>query len=338
MLNRQSYNEAHRFTTSKVQQIMTSQATSSHSTPQFTTSDAQPIETASPNRRLLVIFSLLVVYIVWGTTYLGIRFALESFPPYFLMGSRFLAAGGLLFVFLRARGAPMPTRVQWRSAAIVAVLLLVFGMGSVALAEQSVSSGLTATLVATSPLWALLFSMLWGGRPQRIEWAGVALGIAGVALLSREGALQANPAGIALVMFATIAWSLGSIWSRHLPMPKGAMGNAAEMLIGGVILTVLSVVRGEHLIGTPTVSASAALIYLIVFGSLLTLTAYMYLLDTVHPTLATSYAFVNPPIALFLGVLLGGEHLTGSALLALPVIFAALLLISLRKNDTKRVH
>lgn len=302
---------------------------------QTTTASNIPEETQDQvrlNQRFLIILALLILYVVWGTTYLGIRLALESYPPYLMMGIRFTIAGGALFAFLKLRGAATPTLKQWRSATIVGVLLLVGGMGSVALAEQSVSSGLAATLVASAPLWALLFSMRWGAKPARTEWIGVALGIFGVALLSLEGNLQANPVGVALVVFATVSWSLGSVWSRHLDMPAGGMGNAAEMLVGGIVLLVLGLLRREQIVGVPTTNAVLALAYLTTFGSLLTMTAYMYLLKTVHPTLATSYAFVNPAIALFLGVLIGGELLTGSVYIALPVILLGVAFVALRKK------
>ena len=276
------------------------------------------------SKRFWVILSLLTVYIIWSTTYLAIRFALVSFPPYLMMGSRFLLAGGALFIFLRVRGTPMPTLKQWRSAALVGLLLLVFGMGSVALAEQWLSSGLTATLIAVLPLWALVFSMLWRNFPTRSDWIGVVLGLIGVAVLSLEGNLQANPLGVLLILFATASWSLGSVWMGHLEMPPGAMGNAAEMLCGGVILLILGLLGGERITAAPATDALLALLYLATFGSLATLTAYMYLLKNVSPALATSYTFVNPGGALLLGVLLGGEHLTGSALIALPIILVGI--------------
>jgi drug/metabolite transporter (DMT)-like permease len=283
-------------------------------------------------QRFWIGLALLTVYIIWGTTYLGIRFALESFPPYLMMGARFTLAGGSLLLFLRLRGSALPTFKQWRSAAIVGGLLIVGAMGSVAIAEQSVSSGLAATLAATAPMWAMLFGILWRNIPTRREWIGVVLGIFGVGLLSLEGNLQANPVGVALVIFAAACWSLGSVWSRHLEMPEGAMGNAAEMLAGGLALLVLGLLRGEQINGTPTPHALLALAYLTTFGSLATITAYMYLLKKVQPTLATSYTFVNPVIALALGVMLGGEHLTGSALVALPVIILGLAFVAFRKK------
>lgn len=288
--------------------------------------------TLAPNRRLWIIVSLLTLYIIWGTTYLAIRFALESYPPYLMMGLRFVAAGGGLFIYLRLRGAALPTLIQWRNAAVIGSLLFVGGMGSVAMAEQTVSSGLTATLIAIAPLWIALFSMIWGGRPSRLEWIGIALGIAGVALLTLEDNLQANPVGIALILFATISWSFGSIISRRLTLPDGAMANAAEMLMGGLVLMLIALVRSESVALPPTLNATAALLYLTIPGSLATMTAYHYLLRTVRPTLATSYAFVNPVIALLIGVLIGGEVLSGSVWFALPVILAGVACVMLGRG------
>lgn len=284
------------------------------------------------HQRTSIIVALLIVYIVWGTTYLGIRYALESFPPYLLMGIRFTVAGGGLLAFMRLRGSPLPTLKQWRSALIIGGLLLVGGMGSVAMAEQSVSSGLAATLVTTAPLWTMLIGLFWGDRPRRTEWIGVVLGVVGVGLLTLEGNLQANPGGVALLVFAPVCWALGSVASKYLEMPKGAMGNAAEMLAGGVILVVLGVARGEQMSAAPTSHALAALVYLIIFGSLAAMTAYLFLLKAVQPSLATSYAFVNPVIALILGVLLGGEHITGGALIALPVILLGVAFVAFKQK------
>ncbi len=297
-----------------------------------------PEPSVQANHRLWIGLALLTVYVVWGTTYLGIRIALESFPPFLLMGIRFVIAGGGLFVVLRVSGAPLPTLKQWRSAAIVGALLLGGGMGCVALAEESVSSGLAATLVATAPILAMLFSLLWGHRPRRMEWIGVAIGLVGVAILSLEGNLRANPAGIALLVFAPTCWALGSVWSNHLDMPRGAMGNAAEMLLGGIVLLFIALLRGESLTAAPTLNASLALVYLIILGSLAALSAYMYLLKNVPHALATSYAFVNPVIALLLGVVVGGEKITGSAFVALPVIILGLICFQdfRRKDGTDR--
>ncbi len=302
--------------------------------PQVLTSAQERADQARKSRRFWIIVALLTVYIIWSTTYLAIRYALISFPPQLMMGIRFIMAGGGLLIFLRLRGSAMPTLKQWRNALIVGGLLFAGGMGSVATAEEFVSSGLAATLVAVVPLWAILISMLWGHRPRATEWIGVLLGIAGVGVLTLEGNLQANPAGIGLMLFATLCWSLGSVWSKHLDMPTGAMASAAEMLAGGLLLVPLGLLGGEKIMGTPTISALLALAYLTTFGSLATISAYNYLLKTVRPSLATSYAFVNPAIALLLGVVLGGEHLTGSAFIALPLILVGVAFVALRRNAT----
>lgn len=272
------------------------------------------------SRRALIILALLTVYIIWSTTYLAIRFALESFPPYLMMGIRFTIAGGLLFGFLLLRGAKLPTRRQWFSAGIIGFLLLVMGMGNTARAETMISSGLAASLIAASPLITLLFSMIWGNRPTRSEWIGVGIGLFGVILLTLEGNLQANPVGVLFIFIAITCWSLGSVLFKRVEMPPGVMGNAAEMLIGGLILIGLALVSGERISAAPTPGALGALVYLIIAGSLATMTAYMYLLQHTSPALATSYALVNPGLAVILGVVLGGEVITGSALIALPLI------------------
>ncbi|MFN8531508.1 MAG: drug/metabolite exporter YedA [Anaerolineae bacterium] len=276
------------------------------------------------DRRFWVIASLAAVYIIWSTTYLVLRFALESFPPYWLMATRFVIAGGGLLIFLALRGVPMPTPRQWRNAAIIGALLLGGGMGSVAMAEQSISSGLAAALVATSPLLTMLFGLLWKRIPSRNEWFGVLFGLAGVVLLSLEGNLQANPIGILQCTFASMCWAFGSVLTKHLDFPEGVMGSAAEMVTGGVILCGLAIVSGETFPTAPTTGSLLSVLYLIIFGSLITMVSFGYLLKHVSPTLATSYSFVNPAFALLLGVLLGGEVLTGSALIALPVILVGI--------------
>lgn len=289
---------------------------------------------ASPtSSKLLIVLALLTVYIVWGTTYLAIVFALESYPPYLMMAIRFLIAGGLLFIYSLVRGQKIPPFRQILHAGGVGVLLLVGGMGSVSLASETVYSGLIATVIAASPLVAVLFDMFWGGRPSITEWIGIAIGISGVAILTLEGNLQANPIGIALILFAIITWAFGSVWSKHIDMPDGSMGVALEMLVGGVALTAVALLRGEQIVGVPTVNATLAVAYLIVFGSIMTLTAYMYLLKNVKPSLALSYAYVNPVIALLLGVFVAGEEITGSAWIALPLIITGVAFVAYRKRQ-----
>ncbi len=295
--------------------------------------------TAAEDTRLWIGLSLVAVYLIWGSTYLALRIALVSFPPYMLVGIRFVTAGLIMFALLRVRGVAFPTRRQFANAGLVGFLLLTIGMGGVAFAEQKVASGLTALLVGALPLWMIVMTaLLWRTLPTRREWIGVLLGLAGLGLLTLEGNLQSNPEGVLIIMVSGASWAFGSTLSRRLDLPKGMMTNAVEMTVGGVLLLVVSLLRGEQLIGVPTNSALLALVYLITFGSLIVYSAYLYLLQHVRPALATSYAFVNPVIALGLGVLLAGETLTGSALLALPIILSGVAIVALKpKSQTVSV-
>ncbi len=274
----------------------------------------------------LVWLSLLAVYLVWGSTYYGIKVAIGSLPPLGMLGVRFFVAGALLYGALRLRGVAPPTKVQWRASAFVGVLLLFGGTGLVTLAERSVSSSVAAMVIAVSPLFASLFARLWGERTGGREWLGIGVGLLGIALLNL-GDLRATPLGALLLILAPLSWSFGSIWSKHLALPTGLMGSAAEMLAGGAFLLLLSAVLREpwHV---PSAASAWALAYLIVFGSLLAYSAYVYLLANVRPALATSYAYVNPVVAVALGVGLGGEHLSPLGWLALGVILAGVALVA----------
>ena len=277
----------------------------------------------------MVVLTLLAVYLVWGSTYLAMRVALQGFPPFIMAGVRFVVAGTALFLYLRARGAPLPARRPSAAAVLVGALLLVGGNGGVALAEQHVASGLAALGVATVPLWAVLFGGLWRQWPRRLEWGGLALGFSGIVLLNLQGDLRANPAGALALLVAAGSWALGSVWSQHLSLPAGAMGTAVEMLGGGVLLLLCGVLFGERLSGAPSGAAMGALLYLIVFGSLVAFSSYGYLLRHVPPPLATSYAYVNPLVAVGLGAALAGERVTPVELLAMPVILAGVGLVAL---------
>lgn len=279
--------------------------------------------------------ALLACYLVWGSTYLAIRFALVSFPPYFQMGSRFVLAGVLLMAWMRWRGAAWPSSIEWRNASIVGSLMLAAAMGWLASAQQTIGSGLVATFIATVPMVVCAFGLVAGKRPTRFELAGMALGAAGVLLLVRGASFSASPAGISLMVGSVIAWSLGSVLqTTRLPLAPGPMGFASEMLCGGVVLMAISLALGENPIWPPQPLALAAWIYLLVFGSLVAFSAYLYLLANASPAVATSYAFVNPVIALGLGVALGGEVVSNGEWMACSVILAGVVLIFLSK--TKR--
>jgi len=280
----------------------------------------------------LLLPALLACYLVWGSTYLAIRLALVSFPPFFQMGTRFLAAGGLLmaWVLWRARRGHvrLPTAAQWRNSFVIGTLMLGGGMGLTASAERHVGSGLVAAFIAIVPMLVCAWGLLFGQRPGRMELAGMAVGLAGVLLLVRGASFSASPVGLACLLGATLAWSLGSVLSTtRLPLATGASGFASEMLCGGAVLMALSLALGEQYSGPPQPLALAAWAYLVVFGSLVAFSAYLYLLANASAAVATSYAFVNPLIALALGVSLGGEALSGGEWLACGVILGGVLLI-----------
>jgi drug/metabolite transporter (DMT)-like permease len=275
-----------------------------------------------------VVPALLACYIVWGSTYLAIRYALVSFPPFFQMGTRFLTAGVVLMVLMLLRGEKLPSVSQWRNALIVGSLMLAGGMGLTAVASQTIGSGLVATFIAVVPMLVSGWGLLWGKRPTRLEWAGMAVGLCGVLLLVRGSSFSASTGGLMAIAGATLMWSLGSVLqTTRLPLAAGPTGFASEMLCGGAVLMVIAMVLGEQFTWPPQPLAAAAWAYLVVFGSLVAFSAYLYLLANASPALATSYAFVNPVIALFLGVLLAGEMVSTGEWIASAVILLGVLLI-----------
>ncbi|UVL89992.1 drug/metabolite exporter YedA [Pseudomonas sichuanensis] len=286
--------------------------------------------TASRRFPLLLVGAFLALYLVWGSTYLFIRIGVESWPPLMMAGVRFVIAGSLLYGFLRWRGAPAPTWAQWRAAGAIGFLLLSCGNGGVTLAEHAgVASGVAALAVATVPLFTLVFGLLFGHRNSRLEWAGIALGLVGIGMLNMGSNLQASPMGAALILFAAAAWAFGSVWSKQLPLPQGAMASAAEMLVGGAALLIGSALSGERLTQMPSAAGWGALAYLVLFGSILAFSAYMYLLKHVRPAAATSYAYVNPAVAVLLGIVFAGEQIGAEECLAMAVIIGAVVLIGL---------
>lgn len=284
--------------------------------------------------RSLLVPALLACYLVWGSTYLAIRVALASFPPFFQMGTRFLTAGALLCAWIALRGGPWPDRRQWRNAALVGALMLGGGMGLTATAEQHVGSGLVAAFIAVTPMLVCGWGLAFGQRPRRLEVAGMVVGLLGVLLLLRGASFGAEPTAIACIVGATLAWSLGSVLSTtRLPLAPGATGFASEMLCGGAALMAVSLVLGEQPQWPPQPSAVLAWLWLVVAGSLVAFSAYLYLLAHASPALATSYAFVNPVIALLLGVWIGGEAVTGGEWLACGVIVLGVVLIFRGKTN-----
>lgn len=280
-----------------------------------------------------VLVALATVYVVWGSTYFAIRVTLQSFTPLMQGGIRFLLAGLLLFGFLCLRGVALPTRRQWRDGAIVGVMLLTVGNGGVAIALQYVPSSLAAIFVGAGPLAAALWSGCFGIWPNRIQWLGIFVGFGGILMLSSGSQLAGSPIGIAALLASIVCWTGGSVLAqRVMKLAPGAMGFATEMLAGGVAMLALAFARGEAgqmaALGAPTPAALAALTYLVFAGSLAAFSAYMYLLTKVSPTIAISYAYVNPLIAVLLGVAFGGEVLTLRESMATAVIVGSVILLT----------
>ncbi|MFC4765301.1 drug/metabolite exporter YedA [Dyella koreensis] len=285
--------------------------------------------------RVLIPLALFALYVIWGSTYLGIRYALESYPPFLLAGVRFLCAGVLLFGFLRLRGVATPTPLQWRNAAITGVLLLGFGNGLVCFAEQSVSSGISAVAVASMPLFAALFSGMYGQWPSRRESIGLLIGFAGVVVLNLGTGLSASRLGAIALIVAAGSWAFGSIWSKRQDMPAGPMNTAAQMLCASIALLLVGFGTGEHLPAQPTLRATLAAGYLVVFGSLVAFSAYLYVLKHARPAVATSYAYVNPPVAVLFGVMFAGEHVGPYDLAGMAIILVGVGIITMFKQRTK---
>lgn len=276
-----------------------------------------------------IAFALASLYVLWGSTYLAIRFGLEGFPPFLMGAIRMSVAGALMYVVLRARGTPAPTRRQWRTLWILAVFMVLLSNGLVTLAETEVESGLAAIGVASMPLFAGVFAMLRGRHPSRVEWIGLIVGFCGVLWLNAGGELRASTLGLVCLLIAPVAWAWGSIWSRDQDLPEPFMSAAGQMLCGSAWMLGAALVRGETITEMPGTGAILAVLWLIVAGSIFGFTAYVWLLHHVRPALATSYAYVNPPIAVLFGVWLAGETIGATDLGAMAVILVGVVIITL---------
>jgi drug/metabolite transporter (DMT)-like permease len=287
----------------------------------------------------LVLACLAATWLVWGSTYLAIKFALASFPPFFQMGTRFLVAGTLLMAWAWYRGQKMPTFTQWRNATVVGALMLGGNVGGVAYAEQTVASGLVVAFIAIVPALITVASLPFGIRPSRVEVIGMGLGIVGVLLLVRGDAFTASPAGLIAMTIAALGWSIGSVLSQHvLPLAPSSAGFSSQMICGGVVMMVLSLVAGESFHWPPQPLATAAWLYLVVFGSLIAFTAYMVLLSNTRAALAASYSFVNPVIAMLLGISLGAETVTNHEWVAVGIIVVGVTMVVVGRGATPQLQ
>ncbi len=284
---------------------------------------------ARTQRNWMVAVALVLVYVVWGTTYFAIGIALESLPPLLMNAIRFLCAGGVMLLLAVWQGHALPTLAQWRNSALVGGLMVFLAMNFIGFAQKlGIGSGLMATVVTTMPMWLALWSRWGGERVPFTSWVGLALGVVGALLLALEGDFSATWLGALLAFGAPLCWSIGSYASRKLSLPAPAMAAAAQWFAGGAMGLVVALwFEPLSALGQVSARSWAAWIYLLVFGTLVALNAYLWLLQNTSAALAGSYSFVNPAVALLVGVALGGELLTGWVFAALPLIAAALVFI-----------
>ena len=292
--------------------------------------------------------ALIVVYIVWGSTYLAIRFAVESMPPFLMAGVRFLIAGVILFVWRRLTGDIRPLKIEWRSAAIVGGLLLIGGNGNVVWAEQHVASGIAALIVGSAPLWMVAIDAIRpGGKKANLQtWAGVIIGFIGILVLINPLAMLRNPQqvntlGILSLLLGAFLWALGSLYSRNATLPSSPLlGTGMEMLVGGVGLFILGTFTGEWAqVNLSTISARSiwGLLYLIIFGSLVGYSAYTWLLRNAPTPLVSTYAYVNPMVAILLGAIFAGETLTPRIVIAALIVVSSVALINTARVEKPKL-
>jgi drug/metabolite transporter (DMT)-like permease len=289
------------------------------------------------NQPLLITLALFCTYFIWGATYLALRFGIESFPPFLLVGLRFVVAGIILYAIMRYLGRPNPTRQQWLGATAVGILLPVLGNGTVTYVQQTVSSSVAALAIATAPIWMAIFSSLWGHKINTREWLGIAIGLVGIGLLNLGGTFNStaghgNFFSAFLLIFAAASWSLGSVLGKHIAMPSGLMAAACQMLMGGLVMLLVSFLHGDTWPAQISAKSWGALVFLVVLGSLVAYSAYMYLLKTVRPLVASSNTFVNPIVAFAVGIWFAGETVTMTEYAALAVILVGVFLVLTAEN------
>jgi drug/metabolite transporter (DMT)-like permease len=293
-------------------------------------------------KQVMMVFAFIAVYIFWGGTYLGMKFALVSFTPALMAGIRHMSAGLILFTVGRIRRDPLPTFKEVKNAAVVGVLLLLIGNGLVAWSEQRVPSAIASLMVASVPLWIALMNWRFGEKkqPSILQMTGILLGIFGIAILvlksSQGGVGNFDIVGLLALLVASLAWSAGSLYSRFAKLPSSAFNNVSiQMLTGGFLLLTFALINGEFTrldVSAITNQALWAMVYLILFGSVIAYTSYIWLMKNVNPTWVSTYAFVNPIVAVLLGWSIGGETLQGTALVSALVILTAVVIITMSQR------
>jgi drug/metabolite transporter (DMT)-like permease len=281
------------------------------------------------------------VYVIWGSTYLGIAYAIQTVPPFLMAGARFFLAGLILYVVSRVRGAPRPTASHWRNGAIAGTFLLLGGNGLVTWAEQRVPSGSAALLVATASLWIVLMAWAAGARrPSGLAWLGIACGLSGVALLVGPGTGHIDPLGAVALLSSAFAWSLGTVVARRADLPDSTLlATAVEMLTGGVALIVVACLLGEParlVLARISGISLLAFVYLVTIGSLVGYSAYTYLVGHTSPARLGTYAYVNPVIAVLLGWAIAHEPIAPRTVAAMVVIVSSVAILSVRPRAATR--
>lgn len=291
------------------------------------------------SERFKVGLALLSTYTIWGSTYLGMNYALQSIPPLHLAAARFLAASLIMMVFMRLRGALFPNVRELLGGMAVGMILLGLGNGGVVLGlHYNIPTGLTALILASSPIWAAVFAGFWGLWPSRREVIGLLVGFMGVIVLRFDGQIQAAPVGFLFLMLAAMGWAMGTVLIPRVRQSANAyMASGAQMLGASISLYVAALVTGEQVTQAVTTTSLWAFGYLLVFGSLIGFTAYSYLVPRVRPALAISSAYVNPMVAVLLGTLLNQESISSYMLYALPLIIGGVLLMSFAKLKKQAV-
>jgi drug/metabolite transporter (DMT)-like permease len=294
--------------------------------------------------RAQIIAAFASIYLVWGSTYLAIRYAIETIPPFTMGGIRFLVSGAMLYAWARYRGAPKPTRLHWRNAVIAGGFLLLGGNGAVVWAEQFVPSGLTALLVSILPFWLVIIE--WARPPRRrpssVILAGLVLGFIGIIVLVGPGNVGGHgdirPLGALVLILGSLSWAIGSFWSRDANLPEsGLLTTGMEMLGGGALLFIVGALSGELSrfdIHQVSKVSTIGLLYLITFGSLIGFTSYIWLLDKVSPARLGTYAYVNPVVAVLLGWAIAGEALSIRTAVAAAIVICAVALITTARSAT----
>ncbi len=287
---------------------------------------------------LKIALALGAVYVIWGSTYLAIRFAIETVPPFLMAATRYLVAGALLYTWARLRGAPRPKPVHWRSAFIAGAFLLLVGNGAVVWAEQRVDSGLAALLISTEPIWIVGLVWLRSGRqrPNPRVIVGMLLGFMGLVMLVRPSGISAgtsiDPLGAAALVMASLSWAWGSLYGQRAPFPDSPLAaTGMQMLGGGTLLAIVSALTGEParvVLSEISLKSALSVGYLIVFGAIVAFTAYVWLMRVAPPVLVSTYAYVNPVVAVLLGWAFAGEPLTAGTLISAAVILAGVALIT----------